>query len=407
MIRLARETAYRRKTPAYLVGGFVRDLILNVKNLDLDILLEGDGIKFAEEFARVLKAPLICHRRFGTATVTLGHKLKVDIASARKEFYPHPASLPVVSAGRMKDDLIRRDFTINAMAISINREDFGKLIDFFGGRKDLRSKKIRILHLLSFIDDPTRILRAVRFEQRYDFKIEPLTLGRIKEAARREILKEVQPQRIRDELILILKEPRPIKPVKRLQGLTGLGFMHTGLALSGQTAKLFAAVESQISWFKACYPRSRQLDTWLIYFLALSDAWGTAIVRDICRKFAFRRGEEKRIMDYKKIGNKLLPRLTRSNLKPAEIFHVLEPLSYEVILMLKAKFKGQGIQRRITDFFAFYNGMRICISGEDLKEMGVKPGPLYQNIFRKILDAKLNGKVKTKEEELELAGKLI
>lgn len=165
LISKAARVASGNNISAYLVGGFVRDLLLGVKNLDLDIVVEGDGIKFAQDFAHTLKAKLILHRRFGTATITLGYNLKIDIATARKETYPYPACLPVVTSGTIEDDLARRDFTINAMAISIMQKDFGRFIDLLYGKHDLYHKKIRVLHNLSFIDDPTRILRAIRFEK--------------------------------------------------------------------------------------------------------------------------------------------------------------------------------------------------------------------------------------------------
>ncbi|MCX5710840.1 MAG: tRNA nucleotidyltransferase, partial [Candidatus Omnitrophica bacterium] len=182
LVYFTKDLAAYRGMPAYLVGGFVRDLILGVRNFDLDIVVVGDGIKFAEYFSRALKAKLIRHKRFGTATVVLKPGLKIDIATARSEFYPHPAHLPVVKPGSLKDDLFRRDFTINAMAISLVEKDFGRLIDCYGGKNDLKARSIRVLHALSFIDDPTRIIRAIRFEQRFDFKIDPDTLKLLKEA---------------------------------------------------------------------------------------------------------------------------------------------------------------------------------------------------------------------------------
>ena len=205
LIHLASDVANKNNMPVYLIGGFVRDLILGVKNFDLDIVVEGDGIKFAEVLSGKLNAGLIRHRRFGTATVILKKHLKVDIATARQEYYPEAAHLPEVTRGVLKDDLMRRDFTINAMAISINRQDFGRFIDCFGGEADLANKEIRVLHNLSFIDDPTRILRAIRFEQRYNFKIEPKTLKLLREANRLKMLERVSRERLRDELILILK----------------------------------------------------------------------------------------------------------------------------------------------------------------------------------------------------------
>ncbi|MDD4894296.1 MAG: hypothetical protein PHW54_03160, partial [Candidatus Omnitrophica bacterium] len=220
-ISVAGDVAFSCGMPVYLVGGFVRDLILGVDNLDLDIVVEGDGIKFAELLSLKLNAGLTLHRRFGTATLIIDKYFKVDIATARREYYPEPAHLPEVTCGTLKDDLIRRDFTINAMAVSINRRDFGTFIDCFGGKKDLAAKKIRVLHDLSFIDDPTRILRAIRFEQRYSFRIEPKTLKLLREAKRLKMLEKVQPQRLRDELILLLKENKPLKQLRRIKELIG------------------------------------------------------------------------------------------------------------------------------------------------------------------------------------------
>ncbi|MDD5595678.1 MAG: hypothetical protein PHY94_05485, partial [Candidatus Omnitrophica bacterium] len=197
LLRLIGKTSGKLKMPAYLVGGFVRDLVLGVNNFDLDIAIEGEGIVFAEDLSKELGGKLTLHRRFRTATLAPSHKLKIDIATARREIYPQAASLPEVRPGCLKDDLFRRDFTINAMAVSISGEDYGKLIDIFGGRNDLREKKIRILHDLSFIDDPTRILRAIRFQERFAFKIEPQTLKLLKAACRNKMLESVEPQRLR------------------------------------------------------------------------------------------------------------------------------------------------------------------------------------------------------------------
>lgn len=407
LIYLAADIAAKNNMPVYLVGGFVRDLILGVKNLDLDIAVEGDGIKFAGEFAGILKAKFICHRRFGTATVSLRHNLKIDVASARKEIYPQPASLPLVKRGSLKDDLGRRDFTINAMAISIQKEDFGKLIDFFGGQSDLNEKKIRILHPLSFIDDPTRILRAIRFAQRYNFKIEPKTLAYLKEAIRIEMFKQVKPQRLRDELILILKEEKPLGQIKRIQELAGFDFICPGLTLTKSTRELLCSVKNQISWFRRDYPERRRLDVWLVYFMGLMDFLAIRDVKSICKKFALRKGEEKRILSYKKINRKFILELSQTRIKPSKIFSLLEPLSYEVIILIKAKYTNRNVQKHIEDFLAIYNGLRLEIGGDDLQRLGVSPGPYYRKIFTLVLKAKLEGKIKTREEELALIKKLI
>lgn len=407
LIYLAGDLASKNNVSAYLVGGFVRDLTLGVKNLDLDIVVEGNGINFAEDFAAELEVKLIRHRRFGTATVVIKHNLKIDIATARKEFYPQPACLPQVLPGTLKDDLARRDFTVNAMAISITAPDFGRLIDIFGGEDDLIHKKIRILHDLSFIDDPTRMLRAIRFEKRYDFRIEPGTLKRLKEAVKLGMLWKVQAQRLRDELILMLKEERPLKQIRRIQELVRFGFINPRLCVSAKAYKLLSSIETQIRWFNREYSGRRQLDTWLIYFMGLIDRLGIKDIKATLEKFVFCKGDEKRILTYKKVCDKLIRRLRQDKIKPSVILRLLEPLSYEVILAIKAKSKDRRLRRHIEDFFEIYNGMRICISGDDLHRLGVAPGPVYRRVFSKVLSAKLEGLVKTKEEELTLIKKLI
>lgn len=407
LIYLARNIAAGHGLAIYAVGGFVRDLILGVKNLDLDIVAAGDGIAFAQNLASALKARLILHRRFGTATLALQSNLKVDIASARKEFYPQPAQLPSVIRGTLKDDLFRRDFTINAMAISINSADFGRLIDFYGGLDDLHLGNIRILHNLSFIDDPTRILRAVRFEKRYGFRIESRTLKYLKEAVYLKMLSKVEPQRIRDDLILILKEEHPVKEIIRLQELAGLGFINPRLALSKKNLGLLRSIERQVKCFQKAHPGCRQLDTWLVYLMGLMDSLDAGEANHICRKFVFRKGEQKRILDYKKIKPETVLRLARAKSRPSQIYAFFEPLSYEAIVLLQAKYKDRRIQGRISDFLRLYNGMRIHISGHDLKGLGLKPGEAYREIFKKILNARLDGLVKTKEEELALVKKAL
>ena len=406
LISQASDSAYSNNMSVYLVGGFVRDLILGVKNLDLDIVVEGDGIKFAEVLSQKLNVGLIRHRRFGTATVILKKHLKVDIATARQEYYPQPAHLPEVTCGVLEDDLMRRDFTINAMAISINRQDFGRFVDCFGGRQDLANKKIRILHNLSFIDDPTRILRAIRFEQRYNFKIEPKTLKLLRDANESKMLKRVSRERLRDELILILEEGHPLKPLNRTKELIGFDFINSGLSLSKKTLVFLRSVESQISWFKKKYPKRRNLDAWLIYFIGLIDQLNINNIKLICKKFAFRRGEEKRILIYKKLNPKFIKELSRDKIKASRVFSFLEPLSYEVIILIKAKFKNSNLRKNIEDFLEIYNGTRLYISGADLHKLGLTPGPYYQKIFHRVLNAKLNGLVKTKKEELGLINRI-
>lgn len=406
IIKLAAEVSKETKMPAYLVGGFVRDLILEVANFDLDITVEGNGIIFARNLAKKLKSELKVHERFGTATLVLNNHLKVDIATTRKEKYPYSACLPVVSSGSLEEDLIRRDFTINAMAVSICGDREQKLIDPFGGKYDLKAGLIRILHNCSFKDDPTRILRAVRFEQRLGFKIEPRTLELLKKAISEGLLDKVSPHRMRDNLVLMLKEQDPLEQMKRLGGLGGLAFISKRLKIDKSTRDLFRSVKNKILWFHKNFSTRRKLDVWLIYFAALLKTLTLSEIKMIVLRLGLRKGEEIRIISYYQMIRKLISSLSKKGVGPTQIFSLLEPLSYETIILLGATSQNMYLKKYITDFFEIYNGMRLYVSGKDLGGLGVLPGPRYQTIFTKVLAAKLNGKVKSRHEELILIQKL-
>jgi tRNA nucleotidyltransferase (CCA-adding enzyme) len=404
LISKMREQALSCNLKVYLVGGFVRDLILGVKNLDLDIAVEGDGIKFAESFSNLQEGKITAHKRFGTATVLLKPGVKVDFSTARKEFYPKPANLPVVSPGSLKDDLSRRDFTINAIAVALST---GNIVDYFNGINDLRGKKIRILHNLSFNDDPTRILRGIRFEQRFNFTIEPLTLKLLKEAVRLKLIEKVHPHRLRDDLILLLKERSPLKEIKRIGKLVGFGFIHKDLKLCAKNYAYLKSLEKEIKWFNKNFPKRRGLDAWLIYLTGLLDPLNLAKIKAVCERFGLRKGEEKRILSYKNTRKAFMDNLGCRTVKPSKIFALLEPLSYETIISLRAKNKNSLFKKHIADFLEIYNGMCTLVSGKDLHCLGIPPGPRYQKIFTQVLNAKLNAEVKSREEELSLIKKLL
>jgi len=407
LIALARKVSKETKMPAYLVGGFPRDLILGAKDWDLDITVEGNGIKFAENLAKRLNSGLIRHERFGTATLILGHRLKVDIATTRKEIYPFNASLPVVRLGSLKEDLMRRDFTINAMALSLSGRAGQKLIDIFGGKKDLTAGKIRVLHDLSFKDDPTRILRAIRFQQRYNFKIEPKTLRLLKEAINLGLLNKVNPHRMRDELMLMLKEKNPSGQLKQLCALGGLSFISNKLKPVNSTYGLFKSIGKEISWFAQNFPTYRQLDTWLIYFAALLKPLTLAEIKKITWTLALARDEEKRLISCCKINQRFIRRLKNKQIKPMQVFTLLKPLSYEAIIFLRSISQSRNLKQHIADFLKIYNRVRLYVSGDDLRNLGVWPGPRYQKIFAKVMAARLNGKVKNSQEELDLVRKIV
>jgi tRNA nucleotidyltransferase (CCA-adding enzyme) len=390
---------------AFAVGGFVRDLLLGVENLDIDIVIEGNAIEFAKRLAKELCGCYVHHKRFGTATVFFGGKFKIDVAMTRTEIYERPAALPTVKFGPIENDLFRRDFTINAMAFKLSRHGFGELLDPFKGRRDLKEGRIRALHDLSFVDDPTRIFRAVRFEQRFDFRIEPHTEDLIKKAVGLKMVDRTQKQRIREEMIAILSEEKPLKAVRRLAELNELRFVAPALKLTRPAAGLFDSVDEVLAWYDAVRLKRRHvLNRWLIYLGALLDGLDTAEVQKICDEFVFMKADCAKLMSYKRSADKALLFLSRKEkLRPSQIYDCLEGLSVEVLLLMMAKSGFQTARRRIMDYLTKYADIKLSVRGDDLTKKGIRPGPHFRQALKKTLHAKLDLKIKTKAEELDFA----
>jgi len=404
LVYRARDIARDRGVEAYLVGGFVRDLLLGRENFDLDIAVEGDAIEFARYFSRGLECRLVAHRRFGTATLILPEH-KIDFAMTRKESYPEAAALPVVAAGTIDEDLFRRDFTINTLAIGLGPGQFGRLIDIHGGKADLEAGIVRILHDKSFIDDPTRILRAVRFEQRFGFHLEPRTLRLLKAAVRARMLFRVEPQRLRDELALMMKERLPLPAITRCAELAGFRFLSPRIRLTRRLLRLLGAIEGEVEWFhRDCSPR-RRIEGWTMYLTALFQREDRARAEAVCSRFAFGKGERSRILAYTGSRRAVEEALIRPVVRPSRIFDLLEPLPYEVILLIRAGSVNVRLRQRIAEFFLGCHGTCVAISGHDLESLGIAPGPQYQRILKKVLEAKLNGALNTREEELAFAAR--
>lgn len=400
--------ANREGLSVFIVGGVVRDLSLGVKNLDLDIVIEGDAIRFAGLLAQRLLGTLVVHRRFGTASIFLQGGPKIDLATARKEVYEVPAALPTVEFSSLKNDLIRRDFTINAMAVSLNDENFGQLIDFFGGLSDLRQGRIRVLHDSSFIDDPTRIFRAVRFEQRFGFTIDSHTQALITHAMRREMFDKTQTQRIRDELILILKEPDPVKALVRMDELHELVFIHPKIRCSARCLELCRAVEETVGWYECSRFRKRPIDAWLMYVMALTDALDLKEMRELTAKFVFTNADTARLLSFARDRAGTLVLLGRAGrVPPSRIFAALEPLAHEVTLAIMAKAPPGKARERIVEFFSRSHGTRLAIKGDELKACGLKPGPDFKRVMEKMLHRKIDRGFKTRNDELKYAKELI
>ncbi len=220
--------ADRRGVSVWLVGGMVRDLLLGRSSFDIDIVVEGDGVAFAAILVKRWGGKALIHRRFGTVAIDLPNGLKIDVVTARRELYARPGALPDVIFAQLSDDLFRRDFTINAIAASLNAADLGVIRDDFDGQTDLEKGLVRIMHYRSFVDDPTRIIRAVRYEKRFGFKLEAKTLSVLRMACHEDVFMTITPIRYYNEFKRILDEDDPLLALRRLRVLDGLRYFSFG-----------------------------------------------------------------------------------------------------------------------------------------------------------------------------------
>jgi tRNA nucleotidyltransferase (CCA-adding enzyme) len=395
----AGQLADRGPVPLYVVGGCVRDLLLGIENLDLDLVVEGDGIAFARTLGDRLHARVKVHERFGTAILLLADGFKLDVATARTEYYEYPTALPTVEQGSIKKDLYRRDFTINALAVRLNGKGFGDVLDFYGGQRDLNDKVIRVLHGLSFVEDPTRVFRAIRFETRFGFHLGKDTAALIAGAVKMNLFQRLSGHRLLEELKLLFSEREPKQAVKRLAKFDLLRFIHPKLSWSDRLDKLLAALDEAVDWYRLLY-LDRKMDVWLVYMMGLLEVLPERAVKDLLKRFPFSEQEATRIKMARVGCHNMIRRLaSKRSLKPSEVYHLLSGLSDETLLILMAKSKGETVKRQVSAFLTTYQHVKPILTGSDLKAMGLKPGPKFKQILDRLLDARLNGEVKTEAEE--------
>ncbi|MFZ5799860.1 MAG: CCA tRNA nucleotidyltransferase [Candidatus Omnitrophota bacterium] len=392
----------------YLVGGIVRDLLLGRENLDLDIVVEGDGLGFARLLGAKLSSLTLFHHKFNTAALRLSDHSRIDIASCRKETYAHPGALPKVEPGTIEDDLKRRDFSINALAVCLNHERFGEMLDYCSGWEDLKKKRISVLHGSSFIDDPTRILRAVRFKERFNFSFSAHTLTLLKDALKADALSFVKPPRLWPEIVKLLKEDTVIRNILFIERLCKWRFLSPAVRIDAKTKKLLKAISREIEWFNRCLPGRRKLDVWLIYFFALLEHLTGGQQRLFCERFNLKAGDRKRIESIALFKRKkFLNAIEASHPSCSSIYGVLQPLSYEAILFFKARTNSVGAKRNLAFFFKTSNLKRLDVTGEDLKSMGFKSGRETGALLRRALCAKIDGEISGRQSQLDYLRRLI
>lgn len=399
------EVARRLDAHAYVVGGFVRDLLLGVKNLDIDILAEPDGIALAEAYGEAAGGTIKREERFGTAHVVLPTAYSVDFATARTEAYAHPGALPDVEPSSVVDDLRRRDFTVNAMALSLRPEQFGELLDPFGGREDLAARRLRILHSLSFVEDPTRLFRAVRFEARFHFQMDPNTEAFARELASTGGLGHISPDRLRRDLFGIFHERGVVGSLLRLQDLGVLAWLAPALRVD---APLVGAVAGAVAWWKKLGAEAESPDT--VYLAALLAPLGlSGAARVSSERLCLPPPTEQRLLAALRgaeAGRALVP-----GSRPSQVAAVLRPLSVEALVLLHALCQTGALAdevRELLERFALeWRNTRLEISGDDLKALGYRPGPALGEALSRTLAARLDGEVAGAEAELAFARRVM
>ncbi|WP_018085145.1 CBS domain-containing protein [Desulfurispora thermophila] len=399
LLQTAGEMAEDMGYQLYAAGGVVRDLLIGYGNLDIDLVVEGDGITFARTLGQKIGVKVRAHEKFGTAELVFKDGFKIDVATARVEYYEYPAALPKVETSSIKQDLYRRDFTINAMAVALNTERFGELIDFFGGREDLQFGQIRVLYNLSFIEDPTRILRAVRFEQRYGMNIEPQTLNLLKEAVRQNMLERVSNERIWDELFHIMLEPAAGKMLARLNSLQIWPQVFPGVTyweVQPVLNNLHQAIKMLEEW--DCPLPAEQ---WLPYMIAILHWSDEETALKICRRYNLnKRQTEKILVTLDKWGDVLsevwrTPEEGRLG-QLAQSVMALPRESYPLLLaVLDEDWMHQRLRRILTAIE--YNKPQL--DGKYIRQLGIKPGPIYRQALQALWQARLDNRVTNEEEE--------
>jgi tRNA nucleotidyltransferase (CCA-adding enzyme) len=376
----------------YLVGGVVRDLLLDRGNFDLDLVVEGDAVKLAFELAKQRNVRLTVHHRFGTARLNYD-EFSVDFATARSEMYRYPGALPTVRPGTITDDLSRRDFSINALALCLSPDRFGELIDVHNGRQDITRRLVRILHSESFVDDATRMFRAVRYEQRLGFELEKTTA----QLLRRDLtmIDTISGDRLRHELELILKETYPERVLKRADELGILGQLHISLRADDWLCNKFA---------HARHIFQRGLSP-LLYLCLIIYNLNEKDAEEFIARLNFPSRSAGALRQTRQLKLQL-PVLGKARLKSSAIYHLLHPYINPAIQANLVASESAIISRRMNLYLSRLKSMKPWLTGEDLVAMGIPSGPGLGKILAELHDARLDGEIKTREEEERLVREL-
>lgn len=399
----------------YAVGGFVRDILMDRVNLDMDVTVEGDGIAFARSLADLLGGRMRSHPKFKTALVIFtdgeGVEQRIDVATARLEYYEHPGALPTVELSSIKMDLARRDFTINALAIRLNGANFGDLVDPFGAQRDMKEKTVRVLHSLSFVEDPTRVLRGIRFEKRFGFKIDAQTEKLVKNCLQLGFMRNLSGARLMNELRHIFDEKSPLLCIERMESLGVLADVHPQLKLTPHKAEILASIEEVLSWYKLLFLREEP-QNWALYLMGLSHGLKYKEMLSVLERLMFTERGKNDFMSMRESMRHASKELaawqkTEDEKSMRELYKILVKLPLESVLYIMSLGNFQDIKKELSHFLSRLWHMKLDITGDDIMQMGAERGPAIGIILRRIMEAKADGKADTKDEQLELARRFL
>ena len=418
ILKLIAQAAYQQHVALYIVGGFVRDLCLDLPSLDFDLVVEGDAIDLTRFLAKKHGGRVTSHSRFGTAKWILpesnsingndavfSNPTYIDFVTARREFYSHPTALPTVETGSIKLDLHRRDFTINTLALRLDGHHYGELHDYWGGLEDLKNGVVRVLHSLSFVDDPTRMLRAVRFEQRFGFIIELRTLELLKEAV--SLLQRVSGDRIRHELNHIMVEARSKEILSRLQELNLLSIIHKDLIWDDWLCSRFEIITDvdlpEPDWELTGYPSLQEIKCDLSYVIWLIRLTTEQVI-SVCKRLKLPLNIKKAVLAASNLWHKL-PLLTGAS--PSDLVDQLEDipaLSRYAVFLSTSDIELHNILQK---YAMRWRKIKPSITGHDLRKLNIPPSPTYRHILKTLRDALLDEQISTEEQEIALLEELL
>ena len=399
LLSIAARLADRHDVRVYAVGGFVRDVLLGVRDEDLDLSVEGDGVAFARYLAAATDGICKGPSAFGTAVVSTRDGHKIDVTTARRETYKHPAALPTVEPGNIRDDLFRRDFSINTLAFALTGPEAFRLIDGYGGRADLTEGVIRVLHNRSFRDDPTRMFRAIRLEQRFGFILHRHTLRLLQRAVDKRWIELLSGARLWRELRLMLGGESPVACLRRLDELGILSHIDADLGISPDRLALLTRVaEARVELAETHADVIGR--AWPVYVAALVHGQDVHILRRVGARLTLAPRTIQELVEGLSATEEACHHFRAADpRRPSALFAVLHRLSLEMLPLLLALCPGREVHQHVEHYLTTWRHIRPDLTGSDLKRLGVPQGPQIGRLLAHILAAKLDGEVSTREAE--------